>query len=79
MREKILNIIKQSAQAQKININLDDKTLNTEFKTLGIDSISAFKIIVDIEKAMGLQLEDSQLMQLKTINQVIEAFEAKKI
>ncbi|MCQ2748278.1 MAG: phosphopantetheine-binding protein [Mycoplasmoidaceae bacterium] len=77
MKEKVLNAIKAVAKTQQININLAGDSLDKEFKELGIDSISVFKTIIDVENAVGFQLDDDQLMKIKTINQLIAAFEAK--
>jgi len=77
MRDKILNIIKDILKQQKINVAVNDDTMMTEFKNLGIDSITVLNIIVCIEKEVGLRLDDSELTKIKTVNQLIAAFEAK--
>ncbi len=78
MKEKILSIIKDVANKQKININLSEQSLAVDFKQLGIDSINVLGIIVAIEEKVGFRLDDKELMNIKTINQLIAAFEAKQ-
>lgn len=78
MKEKILSIIKDVANKQKININLNEQSLAVDFKQLGIDSINVLGIIVAIEEKVGFRLDDKELMNIKTINQLIAAFEAKQ-
>lgn len=78
MKNKILSVIKNIANKQKINIKLDEQSLSIDFKRLGIDSIVVLSIIVAIEDKVGFRLNDSELMKIKTINQLIAAFEAKK-
>lgn len=77
MKEKILNIIKKFAKKSKIDIEFVDATYGVEFKNLGIDSITVLNIIVIIEKQLGVRLDDSQLIKIKTINQLIDAFKQK--
>ena len=78
MKDRILNIIKNVANKQKINIRLDEQSLSIDFKKLGVDSINVLSIIVAIEDQVGFRLEDAELMKIKTINQLIAAFEAKQ-
>ncbi|MCQ3907880.1 MAG: phosphopantetheine-binding protein [Mycoplasmoidaceae bacterium] len=73
-----MSIIKQVAGIQKINIKLDEQSLAIDFKKMGIDSINVLGIIVAIEKEIGFRLDDAELMKIKTINQLIAAFEAKQ-
>ena len=77
MKEKILNIIKKFAKKNKIDIDFDVSTYGIEFKNLGIDSITVLNILVIIEKQLGVRLDDSQLIKIKTINQLIDAFKQK--
>ncbi len=77
MKEKILSIIKKFAKKNKINIDFVDANYGIEFKNLGIDSITVLNIIVIIEKQLGVRLDDSQLIKIKTINQLIDAFKQK--
>ncbi|MCQ3908788.1 MAG: phosphopantetheine-binding protein [Mycoplasmoidaceae bacterium] len=78
MKDKILSVIKDVANKQKINVKLDEQSLSIDFKKLGIDSIIVLSIIVAIEDKVGFRLDDSDLMKIKTINQLIAAFEAKQ-
>lgn len=78
MKELILNTIKEVANKQNFNVVLNEQSLSVDFKTLGVDSINVLGIIVAIEDKVGFKLEDAELMKIKTINQLIAAFEAKK-
>lgn len=78
MKDKILSVIREVAAKQKINIKIDEQSLAVDFKKLGIDSINVLGIIVAIEDKVGFRLDDSELMKIKTINQLIAAFEAKQ-
>lgn len=78
MKEKVLSVIKEVAAKQKINIKLDEQCLSIDFKKLGIDSIVVLNFIVAIEDKVGFRLDDTELTKIKTINQLIAAFEAKQ-
>ena len=76
MKDKVLSIIREIANKQKLNIKLDEQSLAIDFKKLGVDSINVLAIIVAIEDQMGFRLPDEELSKIKTINQLITAFEA---
>ena len=78
MRNEIIKIIKDVANKQNINLNLTETSLDQPFKDMGVDSINVLGIIVAIEDKVGFRLDDSVLSNIKTINQLIKAFEAKK-
>ncbi|MCQ2956714.1 MAG: phosphopantetheine-binding protein [Mycoplasmoidaceae bacterium] len=78
MREKILSIVHDVANKQKINIKIDEQSMSVDFKKLGLDSINVLGIIVAIEDKVGFRLDDAELTKIKTLNQLIAAFEAKQ-
>ncbi len=78
MKNEIIKVIKDVAAKQNININLTEAALDQPFKDMGVDSINVLGIIVAIEEKVGFRLDDSVLSNIKTINQLIKAFEAKK-
>lgn len=73
MRDQIVKIINDNIKKNKLTVTLNEQTLDRPFKELGIDSILAIQIIVEIEDKLGLKLND---VNLKTINELIAAFEA---
>ena len=78
MKNEIIKIIKDVAKKQKVNINLTEASLDQPFKDMGVDSINVLGMIVAIEDKVGFRLDDAVLSNIKTINQLIKAFEAKK-
>ncbi|MCV3728376.1 phosphopantetheine-binding protein [Ureaplasma miroungigenitalium] len=66
--------INKIAQQKKINLNqLADENVN--LKSLGIDSLAAMDLIVDIEDALNVRLSDEELVSIKTLGDLIKTFE----
>ncbi len=78
MREKILDVVKEVTTKQKINVKIDEQNMSVDFKKLGLDSINVLGIIVAIEDKVGFRLDDAELTKIKTLNQLIAAFESKQ-
>lgn len=78
MKQLIINVIKQAANKHKINVNFTEANYDVDFRKLGFDSINILEILLEIEKQTGLRLDDTQLLNIKTVNQLVAAFEAKK-
>jgi acyl carrier protein len=72
---KVFEIIKQVAKNHNSQFNLDEGHINSTLKSLGIDSLEAMGIIIDVEKQLNVILSDEALMNMKTLNDLIQAFE----
>jgi acyl carrier protein len=68
------DIIKKIVQKHDMKVNLNDSHLNSTLKSLGIDSLEAMGIIVEAEKELGVRLSDDALMNMKTLNDLVNAF-----
>ena len=69
--ETILNVAKEN------NIKLDFNNLNIGLKEIGIDSLSMMNLIFKIESKIGTQLDDHVLVKIKTLGELINAFETQ--
>ena len=69
--ERIIEIIKEYADPEAGEIN-GDSQLNAD---LGIDSISFFSVIDDLEQEYGVAIEDSQLEGLHTVSDMLGLIE----
>ncbi len=78
MKQLVLNVIKQAANKHKINVNFTEENYDIDFRKLGFDSINVLEILLEIEKQTSLKLDDADLLKIKTVNQLVAAFEAKK-
>lgn len=68
-------IIKQVANEHKINLDMNNH--NITLKEIGIDSLAAMSLIMKIEDQVGFQLEDSKILKIKTLGDLIQAFQEK--
>ncbi len=71
----VIEKIKELCKKHNVNITLDDKSKNRQFKDLGIDSLLVLTFIVEIEKELGKKLPDEILLKINTISELIEEFE----
>ncbi|WP_169735583.1 phosphopantetheine-binding protein [Mycoplasmoides alvi] len=69
--EQLKNIIKE----KQLKVNINDDILNVDFKELGLDSLDTFSVIVSLEEYFNVQLTDEVMMSLRTINDLVSAFE----
>ena len=79
MRDKILKIIDRVAKEHNLNLSLRGDMLSKPFKEIGVDSLAVMSLIVEIETELEYQLPDPVLTKIKTINELINAFEKNKI
>lgn len=71
--EKIFQKIKELIKNQTGK----DITLNSNLRDLGIDSLELLDFIVKAEKEFKIQIDDSELINLTTIKDIVEAIENK--
>ena len=65
MFENIRRII-----CDQLEIDEDKFTLETTFEELGADSLDLFQVIVEIEEAYDVQLEDAE--KIKTVKDAVD-------
>ena len=56
---------------------VDEATLETPLQTLGIDSLTMMEIVLDVQDALDLVIEDSDLRHMRTIGDVIGFLEQR--
>lgn len=72
---KIEKIIDEVAKENNIKLNFSD--LNVDLKSIGIDSLAAMNLIIQVEEKLGVSLDDEVLINIKTLSQLIDAFNQK--
>lgn len=67
MFEKLKEII-----AEKLNVNEDDITLESSFADdLEADSIALFELVMAIEDAFDVEIDDDSIEQIVTVGDVV--------
>lgn len=61
--------------AKKNNIKLDLNKKDVSLKSFNIDSLAAMNLIIQIEEKLNKTLDDDVLMSIKTLNDLINAFQ----
>ncbi len=62
-------------------INVDEEAVTPEAKLnddLGIDSLAAVELALELETEFDVRIEDEELAKLETVQDIIDIIEAKK-
>ena len=62
-------------------INVDEDAVKPEAKLnddLGIDSLAAVELALELETEFDVRIEDEELAKLETVQDIIDIIEAKK-
>ncbi|MCL1999005.1 MAG: acyl carrier protein [Turicibacter sp.] len=70
--EKIREVILSQMSVAGSNITKDSITLETTFvEDLGADSLDIFQIITDLEEVFGMEFDDSEAENIKTVGDAV--------
>lgn len=67
--DRIKNIV-----IEQLGLEDEEITMDTSFEDLGVDSLDLFQIIIEIEEAFDIQLEDAE--KIKTVRDAVEFVES---
>ncbi|MDE5617716.1 MAG: acyl carrier protein [Ureaplasma sp.] len=75
----IMNDVKKAIQqvANENNVKLDLNNLSLTLKETGIDSLALLNLIFKVETKLGIRLDDSELIKIKNLQDLIDAFSNK--
>lgn len=64
----------------RLSSKLKGKELTKEssFKELGIDSLDLVDLVFELEEEIGCEFEDSELVKLSTVQDLLDLIESKK-
>ncbi|AUM97380.1 acyl carrier protein [Clostridium botulinum] len=68
--EKVKNII-----VEQLGLDEGEVKLETSFEDLGVDSLDLFQIIIEIEEAFDIQVEEAE--KIKTVQEAVKYVESK--
>ena len=70
-----LQIVKD---AIKDRINIDNIHYEDKLSELGLDSLDLVETMLKIEEALGVEFNSDEIVDLKTIKDVVDLIESKK-
>jgi acyl carrier protein len=73
---EIFNTIKTIAKEHGVTIT--DGQTHLTLKEIGIDSLQAIGLIIQIEDKLSIKIPDEELLQIKTLEQLINTVEKLK-
>lgn len=53
-------------------------TVDSSFKDLEIDSLDLVDLIMDLEEELDIEFEDSELLKINTVKDLLDLIDAKK-
>lgn len=69
--EKVKEII-----VDQLGLDAEEITMDTTFEELGVDSLDLFQIVIEIEEAFNIKIEDAE--SIKSIKDAVDFIEAKQ-
>ena len=65
----------QGIMEENLSIERDEIKLDSTFQSLGIDSLDTFQLIIEIEEAFDIQVEEAE--KIKTVEEAVKYVESK--
>lgn len=59
-------------------LNGKELTLDSSFRDLGIDSLDLVDMVFELEGELDIEFEDDELLEIKTVKNLLDLIEAKK-
>ena len=63
--------------AERAEVSSSEISLNSTFEELGIDSLAALSIALDVETEFGLDIPDEDVFSLRTVGDVVAGIRAR--
>ena len=61
--------------ASELDISEDEITRDTTFESLGVDSLDTVEMVMDLEQALGVELEIEE--KIATVGELVDLVESK--
>ena len=71
----ILNDLNEILKKNNIKTKLTNNDLNSNLKDLGIDSLSAMNMIIQIEEKHNIRIPDEKLLEMKNVKDLVSIIE----
>jgi len=74
MLEQVKKILVESANVDETKVNMEASLKDD----LGIDSLDAVELVLDLETIFDIKIEDDEISNLVTVGDICKLVEAKK-
>ena len=71
MFEKVVNVLKNYTEVAEADIRPDSLLV----EDLGLNSVSYFSIVFDLEEALGVEISDDAAAGIRTVGDMVEYLE----
>jgi acyl carrier protein len=68
--EKVKEVI-----VEQLGVDEEEVALETSFEDLGVDSLDLFQIVIELEEAFNVRIEDAE--SIKTVEDAVKYIESK--
>ena len=75
VKERVINLLSEKLGYDKLEIKENQEFVND----LGTDSLDMAEIVMGIEDGFGLVIGDDEIMQVKTVGDLIKKIENKRM
>ncbi len=75
VKERVINLLSEKLGYDKLEIKENQEFVND----LGTDSLDMAEIVMGIEDEFGLVISDDEIMQVKTVGDLIKKVESKRM
>lgn len=72
---EILDLVKETI---KDRVNIDSINYDDQLDKLGLDSLDLVETMLKIEEAIGVEFSSDEIVELKTIQDVVNLIKSKK-
>lgn len=76
MNQELLNTFTEIL-VEDFDIPADEVTADATFEALGLDSLDVVDLTLAVEEKTGIKLEDSELEDIRSVGQAVDAADAK--
>lgn len=76
MNQELLNTFTEIL-VEDFDIPADEITADATFEALGLDSLDVVDLTLAVEEKTGIKLEDSELEDIRTVGQAVDAADTK--
>lgn len=78
IRGEIMDYLEKIKEVLGPKLKGQELTVDSDFKSLGIDSLDLVDLVFQMEEALDVQFEDEELLEIKTVGDLIKLVESKK-